>query len=155
VKRIYVPLPDVEARRALLVHLIEKHHRLSGKPAPPAVAAAAAAAAAGAAGAADSDSGAVSSSLWNVLTGNPKTRKPRKPAKSPSSNVRSMIRVDDNDAGEITEPHLQRIVEITDGYSGSDLTAVGCFGYFARSGRLLICSDHSYAMKPQWVPSER
>jgi SpoVK/Ycf46/Vps4 family AAA+-type ATPase len=144
VKRIYVPLPDVEARRALLVHLIEKHHRLSGKPA-----------AAGAAGVADSDSGAVSSSLWNVLTGNPKTRKPRKPAKSPSSNVRSMIRVDDNDAGEITEPHLQRIVEITDGYSGSDLTAVGCFGYFARSGRLLICSDHSYAMKPQWVPSER
>jgi SpoVK/Ycf46/Vps4 family AAA+-type ATPase len=145
VKRIYVPLPDSDARRALLVHLIEKHHRLSNKPAPPL-----------ATGASDSSSSSnasrsPSSSFWNIVTGNPSSNsKPEKLVKSPSNG---RVVINDNDTGEIGEPQLMRIIELTEGYSGSDLTAV-------RTVMMTYCnivvdvgvSFLSYVMKLQWVP---
>lgn len=126
VKRIYVPLPDREARKALVTHLIDKHNKTSraasqaaavvpSSPSPLARSSSAPPAAAGTAS--DSASSAASGSgsgaesegflrqLQSMMTG------------GSSSSTRSA-------APSISETDLQRIVTATEGYSGSDLNAV-------------------------------
>ena len=149
VKRIYVPLPDNDARRALVSHLIDKHHKLSGKISP---------SSGGLVGCSSTETAIVDtessklstlSQLHNVLTGNPRSLVPSKPTKPDR-----LLPVDDNDGGEIGERQLNRIVEITEGYSGSDLNAVSswCFGFglcfesfhiYSRSSSSSCCSSSS------------
>ena len=101
VKRIYVPLPDAFARQALIKHLIRKHYASSQ----------------------DKSSttgnshvgGGVFQNVNSLIFGD--TRNPEHSVISPNRGAKECV-------PGLTEAEIITIVQLTENYSGSDLTAV-------------------------------
>jgi spastin len=103
VKRIYVPLPDAAARQALIKHLIRKHFASHSKS--PATSASNL----------NNNNSGVLQNVGSLIFGD--TRNPEKRVISPGNGAKEVV-------PGFTESEIATIVELTENYSGSDLTAV-------------------------------
>ena len=108
VKRIYVPLPDTTARQVLIKHLIRKHYASSSNQNKTSATG-------------NSNSSSSNNVFQNVNslifgdTRNPAVSVPT--VISPTRGAKECV-------PGLTEDEVMRIVELTENYSGSDLTAV-------------------------------
>lgn len=148
-KRIYVPLPDEVARRSLITHLILKHLRSANKNTDNGTASDTASVGHARDDSSKSATGSRStlqispesaksnssmfSSITSLVLGPDTKGSPQHQGQTPSGQSRSLVPGQSlgQSAAGFSEADMARIVALTEGYSGSDLTAASTV--FSRS----------------------